>query len=61
VVERHDKIIRDLQKHGASKETHILLAEVIIDCLEYISCSTPFFVCFTTSSLFREELRKMFQ
>jgi hypothetical protein len=61
VVERHDKIIRDLRKRGASKSVHILLAEVIIDCLEYLSCSTPFFVCFITSSMFREELRRMFQ
>ena len=60
VVERRDKIIRDLQKHGASKSIHIQLAEVIIDCLEYLSCSTPFFVCFTTSSMFRDELRRMF-
>jgi len=61
IVERHDKLIRDQQKHGASKSIHIQLAEVIIDCLEYLSCSTPFFVCLTTSSMFREELRKIFK
>jgi hypothetical protein len=61
IVERRDKLIRDQQKNGVSKSMHIQLAEVIIDCLEYLSCSTPFFVCLTTSSIFREELRKMFQ
>ncbi|CAF3460583.1 unnamed protein product [Rotaria socialis] len=61
VVERHDKIIRDLRKRGASKSSPILLAEVIIDCLEYLSCSTPFFVCLATSSVFRDELRRVFQ
>lgn len=61
IVERHDKLIRDQQKHGIAKSLYIQLAEVIIDCLEYISCSTPFFVCSLTSSMFREELRKIFQ
>jgi len=61
VVERHDKVIRDQQKNGTSKSMNIQLAEVIIDCLEYLSCSTPFFVCLTTSSMFREELRRMFK
>lgn len=60
IVERHDKLLRDQEKHGIAKSIYMQLAEVIIDCLEYLSCSTPFFVCLTTSSLFREELRKMF-
>ena len=60
IVERHDKLLRDQEKHGITKSIYMQLAEVIIDCLEYLSCSTPFFVCLTTSSLFREELRKMF-
>ena len=61
VVERHDKLIRDQHKNGASKSIHMQLADVVIDCLEYFSCSTPFFVCFITSSMFREELHRMFQ
>jgi hypothetical protein len=61
VVERHDKLQRDLYKNGISKSVHLQLAEVIIDCLEYLSCSTPFFVCLTTSSMFRDELHRMFQ
>lgn len=60
VVERRDKLIRDHYKGLASKSVNILLAEVIIECLEYVSCATPFFVCFLTSSMFREELHKMF-
>ncbi len=61
IVERHDKVLRDQLKNGATKTTHILLAEVIIDCFVYISCSTPFFVCFATSSMFRDELRRVLQ
>lgn len=61
VVERMDKLQRDQQKHGASKSFHMQLAEVTIECLEYLSCSTPFFVCLTTSSIFRDELKKIFQ
>jgi hypothetical protein len=61
IAERHDKLLRDQQKHGIAKTIHMQLAEVIIDCLEYLSCSTPFFVCLTTSSMFREELRRLFQ
>ena len=61
IIERHDKLKRDQQKNGISKSVYIQLAEVIIDCLEYLSCSTPFFVCLTTSSMFREELRRIFQ
>jgi hypothetical protein len=61
IAERHDKLLRDQQKSGIAKTIHMQLAEVIIDCLEYLSCSTPFFVCLTTSSLFREELRRLFQ
>ena len=61
VVERLDKLERDQQKHGVSKTVYMQLAEVIIECLEYLSCSTPFFVCLTTSSMFREELKKIFQ
>ncbi|CAF0772291.1 unnamed protein product [Adineta ricciae] len=61
IIERHDKVIRDQHKHGAQKSIHILLAEVIIDCFVYLSCSTPFFVCFATSSIFRDELRRVFQ
>ena len=61
IVERHDKVIRDQFKNGASKSVHIQLAEVIIDCFVYLSCSAPCFVCFATSSMFREELRRMFQ
>jgi hypothetical protein len=60
IAERHDKLLRDQQKHGIAKTIHMQLAEVIIDCLEYLSCSTPFFVCLTTSSMFREELRRLF-
>ncbi|UJR37333.1 hypothetical protein I4U23_030041 [Adineta vaga] len=60
IVERHDKIQRDKIKYGTSKSINIQLAEVIIDSLEYLSCSTPFFVCLTTSSMFREELCRMF-
>jgi hypothetical protein len=59
IIERHDKLRRDQYKHRASKSVDIQLAEVIIDCLEYTSCSTPFFVCFLTSSMFRDELRRM--
>ncbi|CAF1408353.1 unnamed protein product [Rotaria sp. Silwood1] len=61
IVERHDKVVRDRDKYGASKSIKLQLAEVIIDCLQYFSCSTPFFVCFTTSSMFREELHLLFQ
>ena len=61
VVERMDKLERDQRKHGVSKSFHMQLAEVTIECLEYLSCSTPFFVCLTTSSMFREELKKIFQ
>jgi hypothetical protein len=61
VVERHDKLHRDLYKSSARKSIDIQLAEVVIDSLEYISCSTPFFVCFLTSSMFRDELRRMFR
>ncbi|CAF0883543.1 unnamed protein product [Adineta steineri] len=60
VIERHDKVMRDRHKYGSSKLVNLQLAEVIIDCLEYLSCSTPFFVCLTTSSMFREELKRMF-
>lgn len=60
IVERHDKVIRDQQMKGTSKTCHMQLAEVIIDCFVYLSCSTPFFVCFATSSMFRDELRRMF-
>ena len=61
VVERHDKLHRDLYKSSVRKSIEIQLAELVIDSLEYISCSTPFFVCFLTSSMFREELRRMFR
>ena len=61
VVERHDKLIRDQYKHPLPKSVEILLAEVIIESLEYASCSTPFFVCFLTSSLFRDELYRIFR
>lgn len=61
VVERHDKLMRDLYRSGATKSMDIQMAEIIIDYLEYLSCSTPFFVCFLTSSIFRDELRKMFR
>ena len=61
VVERMDKVDRDQEKHGASKTVHMQLAEMIFESLEYLSCSTPFFVCFTTSSMFREELKHIFQ
>jgi len=61
IVERHDKIRRDQYMNGASKSLDLQLAEVIIDCFVYISCSTPFFVCFATSSIFRDELRRVFQ
>jgi hypothetical protein len=61
IVERHDKVVRDQYKNGATKSVHIQLAEVIIDCFVYLSCSTPFFVCFATSSMFRDELRRVFQ
>ncbi|CAF0734526.1 unnamed protein product [Rotaria sordida] len=61
IVERHDKVIRDHQKNRVSKSVQLQLAELIIDCLQYFSCSTPFFVCLTTSSMFREELRLLFQ
>ncbi|CAF1359033.1 unnamed protein product [Rotaria sordida] len=61
IVERYDKVIRDQYMHGISKSVHMRLAEVIIDCFVYLSCSTPFFVCFATSSMFRDELRRVFQ
>ncbi len=61
IIERHDKVIRDQYMDGASKSLYIQLAEVIIDCFVYISCSTPFFVCLATSSIFRDELRRVFQ
>ena len=60
IVERHDKVIRDQRFNGALKSIDMQLAEVIIDCFVFLSCSTPFFVCFATSSMFREELRRMF-
>ncbi|UJR08900.1 hypothetical protein I4U23_013154 [Adineta vaga] len=60
IVERHDKVVRDQYKYGAIKSIHIRFAEMIIDCFVYLSCSTPFFVCFATSSIFRDELRKVF-
>jgi len=61
IVERHDKVVRDQYMNSATKSIHIQLAEVIMDCFVYISCSTPFFVCFATSSIFRDELRRAFQ
>ncbi|CAF2553491.1 unnamed protein product [Rotaria sp. Silwood2] len=61
IVERHDKVIRDQYMNGTSKSVQMQLAEVIIDCFVYLSCSTPFFVCFATSSMFRDELRLVFQ
>lgn len=61
IIERHDKVVRDQRLNQASKSLDILLAEVIIDCFVFLSCSTPFFVCFATSSMFREELRRMFR
>lgn len=61
IVERHDKVIRDQYMNGASKSLEIQLAEVLIDCFVYVSCSAPFFVCFATSSMFRDELRRVFQ
>ncbi|CAF3372867.1 unnamed protein product [Rotaria socialis] len=61
IVERHDKVIRDQYMDGTAKSIHMQLAEVIIDCFVYLSCSTPFFVCFATSSMFRDELRRAFQ
>ncbi|CAF3494528.1 unnamed protein product [Rotaria sp. Silwood1] len=61
IVERHDKVIRDQYRSGVPKSVHMQLAEVIIDCFVYLSCSTPFFVCFATSSMFRDELRRIFQ
>jgi hypothetical protein len=61
IVERHDKVVRDQYMNSAMKSIHIQLAEVIMDCFVYISCSTPFFVCFATSSIFRDELRRVFQ
>jgi len=61
IIERDDKLRRDQYMHGASKSLDIQLAEVIIDCFVYISCSTPFFVCLATSSMFRDELRRIFQ
>ena len=61
IIERHDKVVRDQRLNQASKSLDILLAEVIIDCFVFLSCSTPFFVCFATSSMFREELRHMFR
>jgi hypothetical protein len=61
IIERHDKVMRDQYKQGASKSLQIQLAEVIIDCFVYVSCSSPFFVCLATSSIFRDELRRVFQ
>ncbi len=61
IVERHDKVIRDQYMNGASKSLQMQLAEVIIDCFVYVSCSTPFFVCLGTSSIFRDELRRAFR
>ena len=61
IVERHDKVVRDQRMNGAQKSTDMQLAELIIDCFVFVSCSTPFFVCFTTSSMFRDELRRMFR
>jgi hypothetical protein len=61
IIERHDKVIRDQYMHGASKSLQIQLAEIIIDCFVYVSCSSPFFVCLATSSIFRDELRRVFQ
>ena len=61
IIERHDKVIRDQRLNGAQKSMQIQLAEVIIDCFVFVSCSTPFFVCFATSSMFREEVRRMFR
>jgi hypothetical protein len=60
IVERHDKVIRDQYKNGTSKSIYIQLAEVIFDCFVYLSCSTPFFVCYATSSMFRDELHRVF-
>ena len=61
IIERHDKVIRDQYMHGASKSLQMQLAEVIIDCFVYLSCSSPFFVCLATSSMFRDELQRVFQ
>ncbi|CAF1322261.1 unnamed protein product [Adineta steineri] len=61
IVERHDKVMRDHFENSALKSIRIQLAEVLIDCFVYLSCSTPFFVCFVTSSIFRDELRRVFQ
>ena len=60
IIERHDKVVREQRLGGTSKTIGIQMAEAIIDCFVFLSCSTPFFVCFATSSMFREELRRMF-
>ncbi|CAF0892708.1 unnamed protein product [Didymodactylos carnosus] len=63
VFERHDKLKRDLKSdvyQSEPKRPKLQMTEVFIDFLEFVSCSTPFFVCFCTSSMFRDELRKMF-
>ena len=61
IIERHDKVMRDKYHYGASKSLEMQLAEVLIDCFVYVSCSSPFFVCLATSSIFRDELRPVFQ
>ena len=61
VIERNDKVIRDQYMNGAPKSLQMQLAEAVIDCFVYVSCSSPFFVCLATSSMFRDELRRVFQ